>query len=76
MNNLFWHYFIDNTDYPTPNKPCFIEVYNSIQIAYWQDDAKKWDNPVYGWLPHIYDGEGSYPPKVKRWAYIPNGFFD
>ena len=56
--------------------PCFIEINNTIQIAYWQDYFKTWTNPIYGYLPKIYDDEGEYEQIVCRWAYIPDGLFD
>ena len=76
MKELEWKYpKIDG--YPKKlGVPCFIDVHRSIQIAYWRDDANEWDNPVYGWLPRIYDDEGEYAPEVVRWAYVPDGMFD
>ena len=62
--------------YPTKlGAPCFIYVNRSVQIAYWRDDVKEWDNPIYGWLPRIYDDEGEYPPVITRWAYAPEELF-
>ena len=56
--------------------PCFIKVGNSVQIAYWRDDANEWDNMTYGWLPRVYDDEGAYPIDVIAWAYIPDELLD
>lgn len=60
---------------PKPGKQCFIRVLNSVQLAYWWDDAKAWDNPVYGWLPYVYDDEGICHAEVTSWAYVPDGLF-
>ena len=60
---------------PKPGKQCFIRVLNSVQLAYWRDDAKAWDNPVYGWLPYVYDDEARYHAEVTAWAYVPDGLF-
>lgn len=78
MNKLlFWHYFVDETDYPALNKPCFIDVEGYIQIAYWRQDTKTWINPIYGHLPPSYDDSGGiYLKTVKRWAYIPEKLFN
>lgn len=58
--------------YPsTKTAQCFIKVLNSIQLAYWHNDVKEWDNAIYGWLPRIYDDESSYPAEVIAWAYVP-----
>ena len=53
-------------------RPCFIKVLGSVQFAYWREDEKEWDNPVYGWLPRVYDDEGTYPADVIEWAYVPD----
>jgi hypothetical protein len=63
--------------YPTkPGAPCFIDVSGLIQIAYWQQAINEWNNSIYGLLPRLYDDEGTYPPEVKRWAYIPKELLD
>ena len=63
---------IKKEGYPKMNTPCFIKVFDSIQIAYWNKTIKEWDNPVYGGLPRVYDDEGTYPVDVRYWAYVPD----
>jgi hypothetical protein len=73
MNELEWH---SPKEIPEPGRQCFIDVLNSIQLAYWRDDARAWDNPVYGWLPKVWDDSGGeYEPELSRWAYVPKGLF-
>lgn len=61
---LSWHY--DPNDKPKTDADCFIMLDDSIQMAYWRDDAKAWDNTYYGWLPEQWQEE------VKAWAYVPD----
>ena len=77
MSNLFWHYLIDETDYPIAEELCFIDINGNIELAYWRPEMKQWYNSTFHYLPPIYDDSGGvYPRIVTRWAYVPKGLFN
>lgn len=65
---LDWH--INKYEKPKEDRDCFILVDESIQTAFWREDAQAWDNCYYGWLPEKWQKE------VRAWAYIPEEFLD